>query len=216
MADVFDYAKYFIKRNLDNNRNTFDGNMKLQKLLVFANLISLAERDAPLFDDEVLAFQHGCVVEKVRLRYKNDFEYFVREAYEFAPAFTQEEYDILNLDIAIFGSLSAKELSDANHTFDFWKTAYQNSAGYKSKSKSVVTVVAMRGDVGKMRDVIAAFRKSQNDNQARETINGIDFYYTPSDFTLTDDVIDELYEFSLLADEQSYSVYADGEGIVIC
>ena len=34
-ATVFDYAKWFLENNLDTPRNTFKGNMKLQKLLFF-------------------------------------------------------------------------------------------------------------------------------------------------------------------------------------
>jgi hypothetical protein len=33
MADVFDFAKYFLRRGLGTNGNTYDCNMKLQKLL---------------------------------------------------------------------------------------------------------------------------------------------------------------------------------------
>ena len=83
MSNVFDYAKYFMKQGLDTQRNTFDGNMKLQKLLVFANLISLAERGEPLFNDEILAFEQGCVIEEVRLKYKHSYSEFALEADNF-------------------------------------------------------------------------------------------------------------------------------------
>ena len=43
MRDVFDFAKFFIKNGADSMPNTYDGNMKLQKLLVFADLINIAE-----------------------------------------------------------------------------------------------------------------------------------------------------------------------------
>ena len=43
MKNVFDYAKWLMDNNLDNPRNTFKGNMKLQKLLFFAQLISPAK-----------------------------------------------------------------------------------------------------------------------------------------------------------------------------
>ena len=73
MRDVYDFAKYFIKKGADSLPNTYDGNMKLQKLLTFADLISIAKYGKPLFNDPVLAFKNGCVVEKVRQRYKNDY-----------------------------------------------------------------------------------------------------------------------------------------------
>ena len=33
MRDVYDFAKFFIKNGADSSPNTYDGNMKLQKLL---------------------------------------------------------------------------------------------------------------------------------------------------------------------------------------
>ena len=80
MRDVYDFAKFFIKNGADSRPNTYDGNMKLQKLLVLADLANIAEYGEPLFGDQVLAFKNGCVVEKVRLRYKNDYVAFKTDA----------------------------------------------------------------------------------------------------------------------------------------
>lgn len=77
MRDVYDFAKFFIKNGADSSPNTYDGNMKLQKLLVFADLANIAEYGEPLFGDQVLAFKNGCVVEKVRLRYKMIMLHFI-------------------------------------------------------------------------------------------------------------------------------------------
>lgn len=56
MRDVYDFAKFFIKNGTDSKPNTYDGNMKLQKLLVLADLVNIAEYGLPLFDEQVLAF----------------------------------------------------------------------------------------------------------------------------------------------------------------
>ena len=219
MPDAISVAKYLLKQGLDTDKNCFDGNMKLQKLLVLANLVSLAERDVPLFDDKILAFEQGCVIEDIRLRYKNDFNSLIADSHSFNPTFTKEEYDILNLTIALFGKLSARELSKINHTFSFWRTALENStnsSGYRDKSKAIVTVDAMREELKRVKTTIAAYRDTLSDNQAVETINGINFYYTPNDPELTEDILDELYRFSLVADENAYSVYIDNGSLVIC
>ena len=218
MSDVFDYAKYFIKLGLDTNRNTFDGNMKLQKLLVLANLISLAMHRKPLFDDEILAFTYGCVVEKVRIRYKNDCMGFVADSEKFNPTFSQEEYDVLKLTASIFGRLSARELSDINHAFEFWSKAYHSSTqvgGYKDKSKAIVSTDSMNKEVDKILQVIRAFQDTVNENESKEIINSIMFYYNPSNVPLTDDILDELFIFSLTAEESAYSIYLDDGSLVI-
>lgn len=219
MADVFDYAKYFMQKNLDSNRNTFDGNMKLQKLLVLAYLVSLAERDEPLFDDTILAFEQGCVIEKVRLRYKNDCANFAEESYRFNPEFSQDVYSVLNLTIELFGNLSARELSHINHSFEFWSRAYKSSiqeGGFKDKGKSAISIEDMRSEVDKIREVIRAYRETQSEGLAQETVNGVDFYYSPAEFLLSDEHLDQLYGFSLVAEDSAYSVYLDEGSLVIC
>lgn len=56
MRDVYEVAKYFIKNDADSLPNTNEGNMKLQSLLVFANMINVAEYGELLFDDEIICF----------------------------------------------------------------------------------------------------------------------------------------------------------------
>ena len=216
MKDVYDFAKFFIKNDADSIPNTFDGNMKLQKLLVFANLAHISEYGEPLFSDQVLAFKNGCVVEKVRLRYKSDYYGFKRDSDAFQPDFTEREYAVLNLITEIFGKATARELSEINHTFEFWKTAFDKGTdvnGYHNKARSVVDIMSYPEDIGKMREIISAYREAASDVSARECINGVMFYY--DDFTLTDEMIEQLETFSLSADEDSYSMYVDNGRLVI-
>jgi uncharacterized phage-associated protein len=219
MRDVLDYAKYFIKNKYDTERNKIDGNMKLQKLLLFTNLIAYAELNRPLFEDNILAFKQGCVIEKVRIRYKNDCAGFIEDSEKFNPEFSQEEYDVLNLCTSIFGKLPARELSELNHTFIFWSKAYNNSLqemGYKhNKEKAVVSTDDIKREINKIQNMIKSYRDTQKENNVKEIINGIEFIYSPAEIELTDDVIDELFEFSRSADEQTYSVYNDNGNLVI-
>lgn len=216
MRDVYDFAKFFIKNGADSRPNTYDGNMKLQKLLVLADLVNIAEYGEPLFSDQVLAFRNGCVVEKVRLRYKNDYIAFKRDSDLYQPDFLEREYEVLNLVMNIFGSASAKELSDINHTFDFWKIAFDNGTsctGYHNKDMSVVDMMSQHADVEKMREIISAYREASSDMTGSEIINGVTFYF--DGFALTDDMIDQLECFSLSADDDTYSVYLDNGRLVI-
>lgn len=43
MRDVYDVAKYFIKNDADSFPNTYEENMKLQSLLVFANILNFVK-----------------------------------------------------------------------------------------------------------------------------------------------------------------------------
>ena len=86
MTEVFDFAKFFIKNGADSMPNIYDGNMKLLKLLVFADLVNIAEYGEPLFSDQVLNLKNECAVSK-------------------------REYEVLELVRNIFGGASAEELS---------------------------------------------------------------------------------------------------------
>lgn len=216
MRDAYDFAKYFIKHGADSVPNTFDGNMKLQKLLAFADLAYIAEYGEPLFNDQVLAFQNGCVIEKVRLRYKNDYDGFKKDSDLYQPDFFESEYDVLNFITDVFGKATACELSEINHTFRFWKDAYNKGTdrtGYHNKQLSVVDMFSQHEDIERMKDIIRAYRETSKDIAASEVINGITFYY--DGFQLTDDMIDQLETFSLSAEDDTYSVYLDNGRLVI-
>lgn len=194
MKDVYDVAKYFIKNDADSFPNTYEGNMKLQSLLVFANMINVAEYGELLFDD-VLALKDDCVVEKVRLRYESD---------KFEPDFSEREYTVLNMVMSIFKSSSAKELSEITRKFNFWK---EMNCSYKSKS------ILHDEDIDRMKEIIHAYQESSNDVMTKEIINGIGFYY--DGFKLTDDIIKQLKSFTLNADDDSYTVYLDDGSLVV-
>lgn len=216
MRDVYDFAKFFIKNGADSMPNTYDGNMKLQKLLVLADLASIAEFGEPLFEDQVLAFKNGCVVEKIRLRYKNDYIGFKRDSDVYQPDFSEKEYGILKLITGIFGNATARELSEINHTFNFWKVAFQNGTddtGYHNKNFSVVNMMSQTEDINRMREIISAYKEAASDVTASEIINGVTFYY--DGLVLTDEMIEQLENFSLSAGDDTYSVYLDNGRLVI-
>lgn len=217
MSTALDFAKIFIKRGLDTNRNTYDGNMKLQKLLFFAMIISLAEKGTPLFSEPIYAFTNGCVVENVRLRYKNDCANLCNESEGFEPSFTQDEYDVINLTTDLFGNLSARELSNLNHSFDFWKNALARSEqpnGYRDKQAAIVTTDEMLRELDKIRLVIQNYKERALDRSFKEIINGVAFFYPP-DMQLTDELLEYLDGFSMEAEDTAYTIYLDDGNLVI-
>jgi uncharacterized phage-associated protein len=218
MQNAINYAKYFIKNGMDSSPNTFDGNMKLQKMLVFADLINLAENGIRLFDEDVMAFQNGCVVESVRLQYRNNYSDLKSESDNYEPVFTAKEQEVLDITIQIFGKLSAVELSELNHQFDFWKKSYKNgiaSNGFHNKEESIVRLEDMQLEINKMRKVLESYKKTNEDIQAMEVVNGVTFYYNPKEITVDDAMLDELQNFSFYADEDSYNIYLDDGKLVI-
>lgn len=216
MKDVSDFAKFFIKNGADSEPNTYDGNMKLQKLLVLADMAYMAQYQRPLFNDDILAFENGLVVEKVRLRYRNDYFGLKLDSEKFNPDFEENEYETLNAVIGVYGHLSAKELSDLNHQFRSWKQVYHNGIsqnGYHDKRKSVVKFDLFPEDVEAVGRAIKAYKETRKTALRYEVINGVTFYY--DDMAMTDELISELEEFSKVCDDDAYSICQDDGRLVI-
>lgn len=98
-------------------------NLKLQKMLYFADAAYLALYGKPLFDDEVQAWSLGPVVPSVYEAYK---------AFANAKLSTSEEPNIptdinefLSEMWAIFGKYTASELVDMSHKHAPWKDVYE-------------------------------------------------------------------------------------------
>lgn len=216
MRDVYDFAKFFIKSGADSTPNTYDGNMKLQKMLVLSDMAHLARCRQPLFGDNILAFENGLVVEKVRLRYRNDYLSFKADSERFNPDFNEEEYETLNAVIGVYGHLTAKELSDLNHIFRSWRYAYQNGTtekGYHDKEKSVVDFNVFPEDIEAVGKAVRAYKETQKIAPRHEVVNGVTFYY--DDIVITDDTISELEKFSRVCEDDAYSICMDDGRLVI-
>ena len=156
-TNVFDYTKWFLENELDTPRNTFKGNMKLQKLLFFAQLISLAKNNKLLFEDQFCAFENGMVMEKVRLEYKNNLDELLNYK---RNKLTEEELEILELTKNIYGSENADTLSNMSHQFEYWKKYLQisnNKFDYKDKNKSIVPNEELEKELDNIRDVLDAY-----------------------------------------------------------
>lgn len=182
LMKAIEAAKFFMNENLDTPRNTFSGNMKLQKLLYFAQLISLAKYNRPLFTDDIFAFDKGPVIENVRQLYRKNLYNIL----DFPPAsITNEEKDVLETTTNLLGSYSANDLSDFTHQTLSWKQQHENglnSNGYHDKLASLITIEMLeKNEVPEMRDILASYdTKEDNPNDKSLKFNGSIFYYDPN------------------------------------
>ena len=215
LKSAMDYAKFFLKQEDGKIANTMDGNMRLQKLLSFADMISIAKYGHPLFSDPVLAYENGFVVENVRQRYKNDYAGLKNDSNGFNPDFSEQEYQILNDTLGIFGGLPAKELSNLSHEFSSWKKAYKKgfSNGFHYKENSEVDFSCEKEDLDRIRAIINAYENEKNSPLRKEIINGSTFYI-PYEF-YSEELMEKLDHFSRECPEDSYSVTYDGDELVI-
>lgn len=171
-TSVYDYTKWFLENNLDTPRDTFKGNMKLQKLLFFAQLISLAKNKKLLFQNKFCAFENGMVMEDVRLKYKNHLDELL--SYK-RNDLSDEDTQVLELTKNIYGSENADTLSNMTHQFEYWKKYLNNSNNafdYKDKNKAIVPNKELEKELDNIRDVLDAYNiMNSNEYKSMEELD---------------------------------------------
>lgn len=126
-----DVAKWFLAYNremMNEGDAEYIPNLKLQKLLYYAQGCFLALRDQALFDDPIVAWKHGPVVENVYHLYKENGANGIvfDEKFDFSKIDDDVE-TILEEVYDVFGQYSAWKLRNMTHNETPWKSTNQNS-----------------------------------------------------------------------------------------
>lgn len=123
MADykAMDIAKWFLAYNQDNPEFNDITPLKLQKLLYYAFGTYYALTDKKLFEEPIVAWQHGPVVKNVYQAYRH----FKNKPISFDEVFsydkfTQEDKEILESVYDRFGQYSAWKLRNMTHAEVPW------------------------------------------------------------------------------------------------
>lgn len=164
-------AEWFIQRNLDNPTNTGKGNMKLQKLLFFSQLIYMCKNNGETMYDEMFsAFDNGMVLEPVRQEYFKNYQQLKKDSTDIIKL-PEKVIESLKITEEIFGNCSADELSELSHQFDAW-TKYLNLSieenNYHNKNKSLVPYEELKKELYRMEKVLNAYEKRNLNNEEEE------------------------------------------------
>ena len=73
----------------------------------------------------------------------------------------------------------------------------------------------MQSEIEKIKSVIEQYKILKNERAFKEIVNGVVFYYSPENISMTDDIFEQLYAFSQNADEDVYNIYSDNGKLVI-
>ena len=155
-------AEWFIQRNLDNPTNTGKGNMKLQKLLFFSQLIYMCKNNGETMYNEMFsAFDNGMVLEPVRQEYLKNYKQLKKESSN-TIELSAKVVEALTITEEIFGKCTADELSELSHQFDAW-LKYLNLSiednNYHNKSKAIVPYEELEKELYRMNNVLKAYEK---------------------------------------------------------
>ena len=162
-VDPNNVAKWFCSQGIIENPNSIEGNMKVQKLLFFAQLIYMAKNNGEtMFDEEFNAFEHGVVLEDVRKNYKHNYIKEISNINLEQFDFNNSIITALELTKAIFGHVSAQELSELSHEFESWKDYYQKSKkmGIHIKKLSKIPYSELIKELYKIEEVLDAYKQT--------------------------------------------------------
>jgi uncharacterized phage-associated protein len=128
LVNVLDVAKFFLfmagKTEEENEPIT---NMKLQKLVYYAQGYFLAKFDKTLFNDEIKAWPHGPVCPRVYEFYKGNGPYPIECPVDFdTKKFSKDQLQVLTDVWNYYSQYSAIGLRNLTHEEKPWKETQQN------------------------------------------------------------------------------------------
>lgn len=118
---------YYNDRMMDEEDAEYISNLKLQKLLYYAQGCFLAINDMPLFNEKIVNWMHGPVVEEVYFEYRRYGSAGIEYNNDFDSSMMDKEDEALLINVyEIFGKYSAWGLRNMTHQEDPWKNTCQN------------------------------------------------------------------------------------------
>lgn len=124
MQSADNVARWFLSRNRLRSLSgepDFISNLKLQKLLYYAQGIHLALYGKALFAEPITAWQYGPVVEPVYQIYKSHGSEAIQDFANPEENFTGAEETTLQFVQEAFGQFSAWKLADMTHAEAPWR-----------------------------------------------------------------------------------------------
>ena len=124
-----DVAEYFLDR-ATGEADDLISNLKLQKLVYYAQGVHLVYQGEPMFSDSIQAWTPGPVVPALYHEYKGYGDGPIPANPDFDPeVFTEKQLETLDAVYEAFGQYSAWKLRNMTYEEHPWKSAYARHAG---------------------------------------------------------------------------------------
>jgi len=134
--EAIDVANYFLII-CDYESDDFISHLKLQKLVYYAQGFHLAMYSKPLFNEPILAWEHGPVIESLYHKFKGYGSRGIDKPEDFDESiFEQKHKLLLNEIFIVYGQYSAWKLRELTHNEPPWKDTSKNSKISTSKMKA--------------------------------------------------------------------------------
>ena len=121
MLTCFDVAGYFLSKT-DEDASDAISNLKLQKLVYYAQGFCLAMYGRPLFQESIEAWQHGPVCTALYHKYKANGTLGIPASADVDfHKFSEEDANLMNEVYDVYGQFSAWKLRNMTHEEAPWK-----------------------------------------------------------------------------------------------
>ncbi len=129
MAEAIDVANYFLNTSSKETEcGELISNLKIQKLVYYAQGFALAILGKPLFCNPIEAWPHGPVVPDLYREFKRYGSDPIEPPTDFDAQnyFVKEEIEVLNEVFYAYGQFSAWKLRNLTHEDATWKNNHLN------------------------------------------------------------------------------------------
>ncbi|MBZ5641146.1 MAG: DUF4065 domain-containing protein [Acidobacteriia bacterium] len=120
MLSCHEIAQYFLSK-VDEDAGDSISNLKLQKLVYYGQGFHLAVFDEPLFNEEIVVWQHGPVVVDLYHRYKKYGAGSIPPEEIDLEKYDPKLRELLDEVYSVYGQFSASKLRALTHEEPPWK-----------------------------------------------------------------------------------------------
>lgn len=210
MENAIEISKWFIKNTEGVGVCSKEGNLKLQKLLYYAQAMNLCVNNSPLFENKIEAWESGPVV---RDAYVNFRYYDLWRTTDYNLDADTEQ--LLRIIDYIYGNYSASDLVDLSHSEDPWKD-YEGLISENIYASPEISHKSMKDFYDdKLSKLYDLYKNYNFDKEKSFYINGNKFTYVPSETTVTEADMDILREQFSNSFGEDLFVYKDENEIVV-
>lgn len=198
-------AKWFIGNIPSLASGYLDENIKLNKLLYFSNLMYYCLEEKNLLNEEFVAFPKGPVLRSIYRDYRyNGLGTMPNQTC--INGIDKKQKKVLDIISFVYGNKEADELVEETHQHSIWK-----NVEYLIPNNPRIDFSMTEPElVGFYQNLYRTYTDFDFSDIGKEKINGNLYYYSKSNFEMTDDVVEELSQYEKIGIPQFIEII-DGE-----
>lgn len=212
IASAKSISVWFINNNKDIAYPSFDGNVKLQKLLHYSKAMYYAVYGDELFPNSIEAWENGPVVREIFTLYR--YHDLINEAKLKADKYSLDPKveRVLRVVNYVYGTQTSAQLIELTHQEEPWKNLEEQA---KRRQNPVIREDVLKSYYQPLKDIYESVQEEEIDNIVNDKINGNVFSYDRYETDLTNDDLEFLYRLGVQNKNQNFFVYKDDDGELV-